>query len=59
MSAITELQREIRERSDTIRACRETFRVTYSCGHRLVSFGDWQPRCAACGIGSMRVVFKP
>jgi hypothetical protein len=55
MSAITELQREIRERLDPV----ECFRVTYSCGHRVVVIGAWRDTCSVCGRGQMRVVFKP
>lgn len=55
MSAITELQRQIRERADLL----DAYRVTYSCGHLVLCFGDWRQTCSICRQGTMRVVFKP
>lgn len=59
MSAITELQRDIRDRADSAQAGRGTYRVTYSCGHTLLSIDAWHPTCPACHNGSWRVVVKP
>lgn len=64
MSAITELQREIRERlDDPVRRFDAlylpSYRTTYSCGHTTERRGGWSTTCTVCHRGQFRAVFKP